>query len=150
MSNTISLVAVAKKIETVLIDDMAQLGLEAVFFGDQADIPKSPTVCVEPVDKVKDLQGANRYCLVRFRVGVLLYHSRIQDDQLTREEADTFGEAIEHYLDSYQDGTSPPGTLGGLLIHGFVNTFESGYTVRNNNQFRSVRLTYEGLVKQLL
>lgn len=138
-----SLVDFTEAVENVLKDRQVELGLEAVFYGDQDRIPVTPTACVEPIDKGRSLQGAQRYTVLNFNCVILVYLSKIQENQDQRKEVDRLGEAIEAVL--HEDNT-----LGGRVINCMVTRFESGYAYKGGTLHRSCRITFEGTSRQNL
>jgi hypothetical protein len=119
------------------------LGIQDVFYGDQNKVPRSPAVCVEPNDKGRDLVGAPRYTETILSVYVIIYHAVVQDEQVTRKQADLFAEAVEDliHLDPQ---------LGGLVIHCMVTSSQSGYAVKARSLFRATRMIVEGKVRKTL
>lgn len=118
-----------------------------VFYGDQDRIPSTPTVCVEPSDLVRQLQGAPNMTLNQFELFILCYHNKVQDNQLSRKEVDQLAFEVMHFL--HQDlqlvvAGSP------LLIRGFVERIESGYVFKAGTLYRTARLTYRGQNKTSL
>jgi hypothetical protein len=133
---TDSLVTVSDAIVAKLEEHLEELGLNDVFFGDQDLIPRSPAVCVEPGDKVRDLQGATRRTENVFTIYLLVYHSEVRSPQSNRRDADSLAEAIETLLHG-------DATLGGLVRHCYVIKIESGYSRKSNALMRSSRITFE-------
>lgn len=137
MALTLSMVDVAFKIYTKLTDNRNDLGLKAVYYGDQERIAGTPVACVEPTSKSNNL---NTSALARkldptIETSILIYHSVVQSTQATRLEADQFGEAVETYLNTLRD-------LDGLVIHAYVSVMESGYLTKGNTVMRACRLTH--------
>ena len=75
-----------------------------------------------------------------FEVFIIVYHNKVQGNQLTRKECDQVGYQIEFLL--HQDLQLKAGTANPFMIHGFVRSHESGYTYKNNTLYRTARLTY--------
>jgi hypothetical protein len=117
--------------------------VEDVFYGDQDRIRTTPTICVEPSDKTRSLTGAPNMTENQFEVFILVYHNKVQDNQLTRKEVDQLAYEIEFLL--HQDLQ-----LGGLLIHGFVDRSESGYVYKSGTLYRTARMTFRGKNKTSL
>lgn len=118
-----------------------------VFYGDQDLIPTTPALCVEPNDKNRTLEGAPNMTLNEFEILLLVYHNKVQDNRLTREETDVLAYELEKYLH-----TNLQLTIAGTphVIHGFVRSNESGYAYKNNTLYRSARLTWYGKNKTSL
>lgn len=140
MSLTDSIVTYTGAIKSLIEANNVVLGFQGIYYGDQQNIPKSPSLAVEPGTKVREIAGASRAVTVTLTSYVLIYHSRIEDTQNTRFETDLFAESVERLIH-----TSP--TLSGIVVHCFVSSYESGYTYRNGTTWRSARLTVEGLTR---
>lgn len=143
-NNSDSIVAVAQGLKTA-VDGMAtDLGIQYTAYGDQSKIPAVPAVCVEPNSKTREPQGTYQMTQNTFTVFLLVYLAKIgKSDETVRLDTDTLAESIETRL--HQDLQ-----LGGLLVHGYVQEIESGYTYRAGTLYRSARMTYMGLSKTLL
>lgn len=119
------------------------VGAEDIYYGDQDKMPRTPSICVDPNVRRRDLQGVSFRTDNNFVIHILVYHSKLQDNQLTRKEAQQISEAIETLL--HQDPQ-----LGGLVIHSFCSLNESGYVYRNNTMYRTNRITFEPYSKTRL
>lgn len=116
---------------------------EDIYYGDQSQIPRTPTLCIEPDEKRRDLQGAPRRVLNTFSVYLILYISKVTDTQTNARDALTLAEDLEAVLHAEP-------TFGNLLIHSFATKVEPGYRVKANTQFRACRITFEGTNKTVL
>lgn len=114
-----------------------------VYYGDQEKFPRSPSVCVDPGNRQRVLQGVSFRTDNNFSLYILVYHARIQDNQLTRKEAQQLSEQIETLL--HQDPT-----LGGNVVHSFCSLNESGYVYRAATMYRTNRITFEPYSKTRL
>src|SRR5512139_916007 len=121
----------------------ADLAPMDIFYGDQERIPRTPAVCVEPGEKNRELQGAPNMTSNTFDIYVLIYHNKMQEIQLTRRECDVLAYEIEKRLHQNLQ-------LGGIIIHGYCVSNESGYTYKQNTLYRSARLTYRATSKTSL
>jgi hypothetical protein len=121
---------------------------EDVMYGDQDRIPRTPFVCVEPNDKQRTLKGVPNMTENEFQIFILLYHNKVQDNQLTRKEIDQFAYEVEQLI--HQDLQLKNGGLTPNMIHGFCQSNESGYTFKAGTLYRTARLTYRGLNKTSL
>lgn len=118
-----------------------------VFYGDQDMIRTTPTVCVEPSDKVRELAGVPNMTENTLEVFILVYHNKVQDNQDTRKEVDQLAYEIEFLL--HQDLQMQ--VVGGpMLIHGFVMRNESGYAYKGKTLYRTARITFRGRNKTSL
>jgi hypothetical protein len=145
---TDSLYIYTKKIQTIITDVQEDLGIVDIFYGDQQQIPRTPTVCIESDKKTRELQGAPRRVLNQLRCFVIVYSSRVDDTaQLNSEIADQLTEAIESEIHKYP-------TLDGLVFHSLVGEVESGFQSRlmagKLTRFRASRLTVTGQSKTML
>lgn len=134
---TNSLQDVAEYLETLLVNQQGALGLADVYYGDQSRIPRTPTACIDPGEKRRELNGIPRRTDVRFINYVLLYHNPIDSVIALTKESDALAEEIETliHLDA---------KMGGLVIDSMVTTVEFGYQTRGSSLYRVSRLTVEG------
>jgi hypothetical protein len=121
---------------------------EDVYYGDQDRIPRTPSVCLEPGDKNRELEGSPNMTKNQFQIYILIYHNKAQDIQLTRKECDQLAYDIEQYI--HQDLQLKNGGTTPNVIHGFIRANESGYTFKQGTLYRTARLTYYGLNKTSL
>jgi hypothetical protein len=121
----------------------ADLAAMDVFYGDQDRIPRTPAVCVEPGEKNRELDGAPNMTRNTMDIFVLIYHNKMQEQQLTRLETDKLAEEIERRIHQNLQ-------LGGIIIHGFCVSNESGYTYKKDTLYRTARLTFRATSKTSL
>jgi hypothetical protein len=126
-----------------LVENKEALGLADVFYDDQNQIPRTPTACVVPDEKSRELAGVPRLSQNTFGLYVLLYTSKIGDVQDNARDALAFAEQVEFFLHS-----DP--TLGGLVVHSFCTRTEPGYRTRDKTTFRACRIKFEGINKSVL
>lgn len=112
------------------------LGLLAVYYGDQDNIPVSPVACVEPDSKVRTLVRIGRGTDVDFSLFLLLYGSSIRDPQINRADVDALAETVEALVHADE-------RLGGLAVTSMVSRIESGYATKANAIMRASRLTVD-------
>lgn len=112
-----------------------------VYYGDQDLIPNTPSVCVETGDTTRALAGAPNMTQNDFEIYILVYHNRVQENQLTRKECDQIGYDITLLMhqDLQLTNGGPPN-----VIHGYIRSHESGYTRKKDTMYRSARLTWRG------
>lgn len=147
MTHTDKLTTVALYHKNALVAKQVALGIADIWFGDQEKIARTPTVCVEPVTKRRIISGVAKpggMVTNTFEVHFLIYHIKLQDVQVTRQEVDTLAEAIEVELHKDVHLGTPPNDL---IIHGFVEEMESGYVYRAGTLYRSVRMIWRGQSK---
>lgn len=126
--------------------DYATLGFnqaEDIFFGDQEKVPRTPSLCLEPGTKTRDIVPPSASTMNSLSVVFILYHSPVKENQQARIELLTFAEALEAYL--HQDLQA-----GGLVTYGYVTSLEPGYVVRGNTLMHAARMTWEGQSKTRL
>lgn len=129
--------AVLKSSSNVVVD------AADIYFGDQDKMPRTPSICVDPGNRRRDLQGVSFRTDNNFTIYILVYHSKVQDNELTRKEAQQISEAVETLLH-----LDPQ--LGGLVIHSYCSLNESGYVYRQNTMYRTNRVTFEPYSKTRL
>lgn len=140
-----SYVNMAKYLENLLKTRHADTGVEVqdVYYGDQENIPRTPSACVDPGGKRRDLQGAPRRTEATMTNYVIVYHYEVKSMQDVREAADRVAEKIEDIIheDAY---------MGNSVFDSMVTAVESGYLMRRNSLYRASRLTVEArAMKQL-
>jgi hypothetical protein len=138
-----SYVDMAKFLEALLVTNRVSLGLSAVFFGDQANVPSTPTACVDPGGKSRTLNGAPRRTLVTLTNYVIIYHYEVKSLQQVREDADRLAETVETLIHS-------DSFMGDSVLDSLVIAVESGYLSRRNSLYRASRLTVEATVQAQL
>ncbi len=147
MTNTLTgkLTDVCDAIFDLLTTEANDLGLKAVYYGDQDRIPTTPVACVEPDDKNKAYKGGGMgsYLKVDFTVYILVYHDLITSPQTNRRGANLLAEDIETLL-------AQNSRLDGLVIESLVTQNTSGYAKKANQLMRASRLTWTGLSQTLL
>lgn len=114
-----------------------------IYYGDQEKFPRTPSICVDPNNRRRDLMGVSYRSDNNFSLYILVYHGKIQDNQASRQEAQQISEAIETLLHSDPQ-------LGGNVIHSFCSLNESGYIYRQNTMYRTNRITFEPYSKTRL
>jgi hypothetical protein len=114
-----------------------------IYYGDQEKFPRTPSICVDPGNRRRDLQGVSFRTDNNFTLYIYVYHSKLQDNQLTRKEAQQISEAIETLLHGDPQ-------LGGNVIHSYCTLNESGYVYRQNTMYRTNRITFEPYSKTRL
>jgi hypothetical protein len=119
------------------------LGLQDIYRSDQNLIPRTPTLCVEPGVKRRELIGAPRKTQSLSELIFLFYVSKLQDNQINQDEVVALAESAEDLL--HLDAQ-----MSGLAIHSMVTEVEYGYAVRRSGQFRAVRLVFEIMSQQFL
>jgi hypothetical protein len=117
--------------------------IQDVYYGNQVMFPRTPCVVVEPDTKNATIRNAPRGTLNTFRVLVLIVHSKVQDSQVTRDEADALAEALETEFHRAVYKTLPDGIGQDRVVHQFVVRVESGFVNRQNSDFMTTKITLE-------
>lgn len=138
-----TLTEVCEYVETLLRTNQSLLGLEEVFYGDQAKIPVTPVACVEPGEKRSSWKGAQRMARVEFEGYVLVYSCVVGTPQDNRKFADKLADDIAALISSHAQ-------FEGLVISNLVTNVESGYVDRGSTTMRSSRITFQALSQELL
>lgn len=137
----------SKKLQAIAEAAKDDLGITDIWYGDQKQIPRTPTLCVVSDGKTREIEGAPRRSRNTLKCYLVLYHSKIQDVQKNSEEVDQLAERLETEI--HKDPT-----LGGLVIHSLVTSIDAGEITRlvntTNTLFRASRLTVEAFSKTLL
>jgi hypothetical protein len=120
-----------------------ELGLKKVWYADQQLIPEMPAAAVEVPEMTREMSGTGQATTNTYETSIFVYHSQLQDVNLTRKECAELGEAVMDYL--HQDLS-----LNGLLVHSFVNRLEPGYAQRTQGLIQAVRLNWTGLTRTRL
>jgi hypothetical protein len=131
---------VNQKIVDIITEAKESLGIIDVFYGDKALIRSVPTVCVEP--SMKAIVPTNtQFTAVRvFEHFVIIYHSRVTDEEARKKETDEVAEAVEDLLNTDK-------TLDGLVYSGFVTEVTPGYAERGGMMV-ATRITWVGRSKE--
>jgi len=125
------------------------LGIKSVYYGDQTTFPDTPSLCVEPGAKSRELSGMTYRLDNNFRVFLLIYHTGIEGTRVIQQVCDAITEDVEDAINresapvSYGGGTQ----FGGIITSGHVTSVEHGYRVLSDGLMRLNRLTWEGFSK---
>jgi hypothetical protein len=139
---------IAKYLQNWLNANKAALGLQAVYYGDQNLIPKTPSLCVQPGTVERTLSGALWQTDNFIDVLLLIYHGEVQSKQVNQEECDVFTVAVEDFLhtDHYLSNTGIDAAAP-LITQGFVTRIEAGSLRRDGKLMFASRLTYRAFTK---
>lgn len=129
----------ATLVSTVVDSNGNVAKVTGVYYGDQEKVPTVASVCVEPGSVSRTPNGFYQQSQNDFVVYLLVYHSGIEVE-IIRQQCDQIGSAVARLLHADL-------MLGGLVLHGYVASFESGYTYRANTLYRTCRLTYTAMSK---
>lgn len=146
MAHTAYTSVLAKAIFDKLVANKIALGLADVFYGDHNDIPRSPTAVVVPGRKIRNLvgvQGPAGRTENELYVYIDIHDSKVSDETTQRLILDRLAETVEVKL--HEDTT-----WGGIIIHGYVTSWDPAVTFFQQGEFRSVRMTFVGRSRTLL
>lgn len=113
----------------------ATLGIKDVYYGEEANIPRTPAVAIEVSKSRTPYQTGNNY-LVTFNAVIDVFHSRYKSKQVTRQECDQFAKSVEDLLHADLK-------LGGLVINSFVSAIQTGGLRRGTTLMQASRLTWQ-------
>jgi hypothetical protein len=134
---------VAQDIVDLIEANKGALDVQDVYYGDQKLIPRTPTVCVEPGPLKRDLNHTGFATDNDFTIFLLIYHDRIQDEQVTRKECMEFSEQVMDLLHLNKQ-------MGGHVVSGWVVGIDPGFAVRNKTFYKVSRVTWHGISKTIL
>jgi len=120
------------------------------FYGDQSQLAATPTICVEPNTKTRELAGVPNMTQNDFEIFIIVYISQVQDMNVSRKQADELAYDVEKFIHQDLQLKDPNNSNAPSLIHGFVRENESGYSIKKSTMYRSARLTYFGRNKTSL
>ena len=105
-----------------------------VFYGDQEEIARSVTVCIDPGPINQDVVYGSRKAEYTMRHYVMVYVKTVGSVQQNRRYCDIISQHISDLIDSYPQ-------LGGNVIQSSVIEINPGYVLRGQSILRSTRLT---------
>lgn len=148
MPHTDKVTVVAIAIRDLIVANQTALGLKDVYFGFHNMIPGSPTAVVSSGVKRRELAGVSApggRTMNYLQVYIDIHGSRVGPESEDQKQLalETIAEAIETLI--HQDTT-----LGGIIIHGYVQSMDPGVSFIGSSQFNTVRLTFEGKTKTYL
>ena len=148
MTLSASLAEITQALVDKLTADMATLGLNAVFYGDQDKLSTTPMACVEPdVKKVMEITPFRKTTL-SISVHIIIYHSAVTSPQLNKKNADLMAEAVETFLNADKNLKRTDGS--DRVIHCYIEEVASGYVTKNKTPVRASRLTFSALTQDQL
>lgn len=141
----------AQAIQALIEANKVTLGLDDVFYGNHNMIPRASAAIVAPLGKTRELAGVSApggRTNNTLMVSIDVHRSKVVDEETGRLAVDSTASAIEALLH-----TDP--TIGGLIIHGFVQNVQRGETqffsnVGSGSLFRSVQMVFSGTTKTYL
>lgn len=144
---------VSRVIKDFIEANKGDLGIEAVYYGDQQTFPTTPVVCVEPALTTRDLSGIPYQTDNLFTVNILVYHELgLEGIEATQEACDDISELLadeinkESIAPQFAGGTR----FGDVIISGHTSRLEYGYKMLSNRLMRCNRLVWTGFTKTKL
>lgn len=132
---------VALYIFNLITTNMVALQLNDVLYGNHNNIPSASAAVVTSGGKLRSVVGVQApggRSENQLVVQIALHWSKVGDEATERQAADDRATALEQLL--HEDTT-----MGGLVIHGFVEDVNRGESqMANNSMFRSVVMTWRG------
>ena len=137
----------ALAIRDLIVANKIDLELDDVLYGNHVLIPSGNSVIVSAPGKRRQLAGVaspGGRTLNTLSVVIELNRSKVGSEEEQRIATDNCATNIEVLLHSDT-------TIGGIIIHGFVNQVDRGETnTSGNGMFRTVRMLFEGQTKTYL
>lgn len=147
MAHTDNDVVMATAIRDLILANAATLLLDDVLYGNHNNIPRASAAVITPGGHRRQLAGVSApggRTENTLMCDIALHWSKVGDEEAERRAVDERAYEVEKLLHADT-------TLGGLVIHGFVQQVERGETLMaNNSMFRSVRLFYAATTKTYL
>lgn len=135
--------AILDKIDT----NKASLGIRQTLYGNHNMVNLSPAAVVTPGRKNRSLAGVSApggRTLNELNVLVdVMIQNVLAGESAARLEVDQLAEAVEKILHADT-------TMGGIIIHGYVTTWDPGIQFINGSNYRVVRMFYVGTTKTYL
>lgn len=131
---------VVQGVFNVLTTAKTTLGLQDIWYGDQANIPRTPAVCVEPSITRRKIHSAANLPRTEneFNVLVMVYVSLLSDSGTIEKTKDLL-------LDQVCDTLNTDYTLGGLVLWGLTSECDPGYNLKGGKLFRVGKIVYSGM-----
>lgn len=146
MAHTDKSTVLAFAIRDKIIANKLSVGLEEgdfVAYGDHNNVPTGRAVTVAAGTKHRELAGVagpGGRTKNTLEVVVTVYYSVLEAEETARLAVDQIAENVEFLLHTDT-------TVGGIIIHGFVQDWVPGIIVRETSMFRVVQLHFVGQTK---
>lgn len=140
-SPTVLALAIKDKISSVA----GSLGITTVLYGVHTMIPTTPAVTVFAQGKTRTLAGVSApggRTENELVVIIDAHLAAVGNEEVERQAIEELANGIEAEL--HKDTT-----MGGIIIHGFVTSWDNG-TAQLGGEFRTIRMTYVGRTKTYL
>lgn len=143
-----STLEIAERFAQILDEVKETFFIKDVWFGDQAMIPHTPAICVEPGVERRLLEGIPDMTRMEIDTTFLVYHSIVgREQQQAKKDSIAFAKNIQHYLHANhlilmsKDGTRQ------LTIHSFCTDFDPGYSYKPRTLYNAVQMTWTNITK---
>jgi hypothetical protein len=128
-----------------------------VFYGDQVNIPRSPAICVEPAPMRRELKTSSAPypgMMNTFNLLIMVYLYQIGGIggiQGLDKSKDLLLDQVQDVLHADFRLSGNPGSQDpGLVIFGFCNSIDPGYTMRNGVLMRCGKISWTAQNRSLL
>lgn len=128
-----TITAICQYLVKLLNDNSKSLGLQKVYYGDQAKLFATKVACVEAQEKVSELYQVNRTVRNTLKVNVYCYSGSVENVINNRERTDALADSVEQLLNESVD-------LGGLVIHAYVSKVSHGYASKVDGIVQSAEI----------
>jgi hypothetical protein len=140
---------VATAIKDFIEQEKSALGVKVVFYGDQAQFPVVPAVCVEPAMTTREVEGIPYQTYNTFTVAIMVYHTSLSGTEAIQEVCDVISEQLTDALNKESVSAQIGGgsRFGGIIISGHITRHEYGYRILADKLMRCNRLIWTGMTK---
>lgn len=146
MSLTDRTTVLATYIQGLINTNKVTLGIDEVLYGDHENLAKATIAVVNSGSKDRRISGvamSGGMTTNMMRVLITLYNSKVGPEAVERLRVDDLAEDVEALLHADT-------TMGGLIIHGFVETMDPGYRFKSGSMFRVTQMIFVGQSKTRL
>lgn len=145
------LVAAAPDLGIAQNDD----GVYDIYYGDQQNIPRSPAITIEPAPMRRALKTSSAPypgMTNTFNAIIMCYLYNLGGDtEVLDKDKDLLLDQIQDVLHADFMLSGSPGTpTPGLIIFGFCESIDPGYTQRGGQLMRCGRISWTGMNRSLL
>ena len=116
------------------VPELSDWPISDVFYGDQEEIARSVTVCIDPGPVNQDVVYGSRKAEYTMKHYIMVYIKTVGSTQDNRRICDIVAQYIADLIDA-----NP--TLGGNVIQSSVTDITPGYVQRGQSILRSTRIT---------
>jgi hypothetical protein len=124
---------VADGVRNYFTERMDDLGIAAVYYGDQMRVPQSPTLCIEPATINRLVNNTGCAAENEFALNVILYDARLGD-------VENIQYTLDQLVETVADEINELGTLDDKVIFIHALAIEYGYLIKSNRLLRANRI----------